>query len=388
MLTVKQRNLSLACGVIFVDMIGYGIVIPTVPIYSKKLGATEAEIGLLFASYSLALLLTLIPFGLVVDRYGRKILIVLGMFFLTLSSILYAFSYSLSQLTLSRIIQGISASCTWAAALPLAADATARTKKGLEMSSVAIATGLGAIMGPIIGGMGTIHTPFFICGILAFALCLLSIRYLEEMSYPKTYDNLKDKLARISVKRGIQAACIASVSLYFALGMLEALFPLYMHLHHYHRIWVGLLFSIFGIFYVLIQPIVGAWSDRIGRMFPIISGLLLSALVLPVPFHSHSLLPWIISFSILGISMAAPYAPSLPLISESTDAEDYGVAYGLYSTSFCVGYTLGPWSGGNLAETAGIKLSFYLSSILLTLSALAIYLMNTGSMVENQCSNP
>lgn len=359
------------------DMIGYGIVIPTVPIYSKRLGATEAEIGLIFASYSLSMLLTLIPFGLVVDRYRKKTLIVAGMLSLTLGSLLYAFSHSLLQLTLGRIIQGISASCTWAAALPLAASASSEAKKGTEMSSLAIATGLGTIMGPVIGGMGSIHTPFFICSAMAFALCLLSVKYLEEVDHSdETYGNLMHKLIRVSTKGGVQAACIAAVSLYFAVGMLETLFPLYMDLHQYHRMWVGLLFSVFGVFFVVIQPIVGAWSDRAGRILPIILGLLLSALILPIPFYSHSLLPWIISFSILGISMAAPYAPSLPLISESTDAGDYGVAYGLYSISFCVGYTLGPWLGGNLAETAGIRVSFYLSSMLLALSALAIYLIS------------
>ena len=374
LLNERQKMLAVACAVIFIDMIGYGIIIPILPVYAGNLGASEGQIGFLFSSYSLVLVLTLLPFGLMVDKYGKKHLIVVGMFLLGISSILFATSHSLPQLTVSRMLQGLSASCTWAAALPLAAAAASEGKRGIEMSSVTIATGLGTILGPVIGGLGTIQTPFYICIAFSFLLCFLSLIYLKETPYKKEYFDLKEKLKRILKQSEVQAACIAIGFLYFALGMLEVLFPLYMAGCQYKRITVGLLFGIFGIFFVVVQPIIGAWSDRIGRAFPMILGLSITAVIIPVPFYFITMIPWVLLFIIMGISTAMVFTPTYPLIADGVDLSDQGVAYGLNSWVFSIGYLFGPWLGGVLTESAGIKTPFFLCSAILAMGALSIWI--------------
>lgn len=377
MLNEKRKTLAIACLVIFVDMIGYGIIIPILPIYSQNLGASEAQIGFLFASYAIVLLLTLLPFGMVVDRYGKKPLIVLGMFLLFVSSILYASSQSLLHLMLSRMLQGLSASCTWAAALPLAAYAATEAKRGLEMSAVTIATGLGAVLGPIIGGLGAIQFPFYLLALFSLALCLFSLLYLREARAEREFLYLREKLARIFRLSGVQVACIGVIFVYFALGMLEVLFPLYMAGCGYQRVNIGLLFGIYAFFFIGIQPLVGAWSDNVGRISPIVLGLFLGALFLPIPFFFTTIIPWILVLSILGLAAGAVYTPTLPLIADSVDLRDQGVAYALYTSMHSVGYLLGPWLGGILAEKAGIRMPFYLSSAILILGAFGIiYISN------------
>ncbi|MDY6971885.1 MAG: MFS transporter [Thermodesulfobacteriota bacterium] len=373
LLTERQKMLALACAVIFIDMIGYGIVIPILPIYAKELGASEGQIGFLFASYSLVLLLTLLPFGLMVDRYGKKHLIVSGMFLLGISSILFATSHSLPQLTVSRMLQGLSASCTWAAALPLAAAAASEGKRGIEMSSVTISTGIGTILGPVVGGLGSIHTPFYACIAFSSLLFFLSLIYLKKTPFKKEYSNLKEKLKRVLMQGEVQAACIAISFLYFALGMLETLFPLYMTSCQCRRITVGLLFGIFGIFFVVVQPIIGAWSDRMGRTFPMVLGLSMTAVVIPVPFRFVTIVPWVLLFMIMGISSAMVFTPTYPLIADGVKPSDQGVAYGLNSWVFSLGYLLGPWLGGALTESAGIKTPFLLCSAVLATGAFGIW---------------
>ena len=368
--------LAVACGVIFMDMIGYGVIIPILPIYAQKLGASKGQIGFLFSSYSLILILTLIPFGFIVDRYGGKKMIVLGMFLLCIASILFATSYSLLQLTISRMLQGLAASCTWAAALPLAAVVATESKRGLEMSSVTVATGLGTILGPLVGGWGTIQTPFYICMVMSFILTILACVYLKDVGKEKKYVRIKERLGRILRQKEVQTSCVAIGILYFAVGMLEVLFPLYMADHQCKRMMVGFIFTVYGIFFVVFQPAIGAWSDRQGRILPIAGGLFITALFIPVPFFFTAKGLWIFLFIILGIAGAMAFTPIYPLIADGVSPTDQGVAYSLNSWIFSIGYLLGPWIGGVLAELAGMKAPFFLCSALLLASISAIWMMS------------
>ena len=373
MLDQKQKMLAVACGVIFMDMIGYGIIIPIIPIYARNLGATESQIGFLFSSYSIVLLLTILPFGLMVDRYGKKGLIVFGMLLLGFSSLLFVNSHSLFQLIISRMLQGLSASCTWAAALPLAAAAASEGKRGIEMSSVTIATGLGTILGPLIGGVGTIQTPFYICAIFSFLLFFLSLAYVKDDAIEKQYLNVWKKLRKIIRIKEVQESCIGIGTLYFSLGMFEVLFPLYAAGCQFQRITIGILFGILGVFFVFSQPAIGSWSDRKGRTQPMILGLFIKALIIIIPFYFVTVIPWIIVFIFIGLAAAMVFVPVYPLIADGVDFSEQGVAYGLNSWVFSIGYLAGPWLGGILTETVGIKTPFVVAALILVSGGISIW---------------
>lgn len=87
----RHKVLALASSVLFIDMIGYGIVIPILPLYASTLGATTTKIGFLFASYSFVFLFALLPLCHIVDNYGKKKPIVLGMLLLGITSLFMLF---------------------------------------------------------------------------------------------------------------------------------------------------------------------------------------------------------------------------------------------------------------------------------------------------------
>jgi MFS family permease len=377
MLPVRDREkykLLIACLVIFVDILGYGIIIPILPLYADTLGATKGQIGFLFASYWIVFLLTLIPLGSVIDKYGTKNIIVAGMFLLSLTSFLYSFSQSLLTLTLSRILQGIAASCTWTAAFPLGVQATTTKKRGLELSFISVAIGLGTIAGPIIGGQGSFQMPLYFCGAVAFLAGGMAIVFIKEKAAEKIIP-LKGKFLRIICQSNVQAACLGPSLVYFGYGMMEAIFPLYLSNLQYSRSTIGFLFGIQGVFYVLIQPLVGIWSDRVGRVIPMILGLIISAVILPLPFHFSGLPAWILLFSLLGIGVATAYTPSIPLIADGIEEADQGSAYAIYNTVVSIGFILGPWLGGYLAGVSNIKLSFHLAAVVLAVGSIPTFLL-------------
>jgi MFS family permease len=375
MIENRKIILLIASTVIFIDMIGYGIVIPTLPIYAKRLGANEGEIGFLFSSYSIILLLTIIPFGIMVDRFGKRYLIISGMFTLFLSSLLYSISNSLELLLTARAIQGFSASLTWASALPLAAYVSSESNRGIEMSAIAIATGLGSILGPFIGGIGSMKTPFYVLAISSLLISISTFLFLKESKIEKGNPNIWKNLTGILKKKGIKISIIAISFIYFSFGIIEILFPIYMNELGYIRLKVGALFGILGGFFVVVQPLIGKWSDKRGRFEPIIIGLLLSALLFSIPIHFSSIIIWIILFSLIGISLASTFTPTLPLIADSIGIENQGLAYAIYSLAFSIGYMLGPWSGGVIAKNVNIKFPFYFSSFILLIGAMLIIIM-------------
>ena len=368
--------LALASSVLFIDMIGYGIVVPILPLYASKLGATATEIGFLFASYSFVFLFALLPLCHLVDSYGKKKPIVLGMFLLSISSFFYAFTSSLLLLTISRMLQGFSASLTWAAALPLASQVTSKDKRGLEMSIISIAIGLGSILGPVIGGLGSFHAPFYFLALVTFGLgflCLFWLAESEEVKQHKEYTKLKEKIIELLQVKEVQCSCLGVVFCWFFWGMLEVLFPLYLQAGNYPRFVIGILFGVSGTTFVLFQPVAGIFSDRVGRMLPILLGLLFLALLAPIPFHLMTLSYLLVSMAFLGLVSAFIYAPTLSLIGDVVPEEDQGIAYGLNTWMFSVSYIIGPWLAGILADTFSLQAPFYFCSLVMIIGSVIVF---------------
>ena len=371
----RYKVLALAGGIIFIDMVGYGIVIPILPLYSSSLGATTTKIGLLFSSYSLVFLIALLPLCSGVDKYGKRYPIIFGMLLLGVSSLLYAASHSLMQLTLSRLLQGFAAACTWAAALPLASQVTSKEKRGLELSVISLASGLGLILGPVIGGMGSFHTPFYISAVFSFLLALFCFIYLEEpeeVKKHKEYKNLKEKISKLLKQKEVQCSCLGVVLCWSAWGMIEVLFPLYLNALDYSRFMIGILFGVSGLTFAVFQPLAGIFSDRKGRTLPIILGLLTLSFFVPVPFHLTSLSHLLLSIALLGMVSAFVYTPTLSLIGDAVAFENQGVAFGLNTWMFSVSYLIAPWVGGIIADASTFQLPFYMCSLVLMVGSFII----------------
>lgn len=115
--------LGLAVVIIFTDAVGYTLIIPALPTFVAELGLGETRAGMLYASYGLISLLLYLPFGMLVDRVGERRLLILGMVVLGLASLGFWRATDFWSLLGCRVTQGVAASATWAAALPLACPA-------------------------------------------------------------------------------------------------------------------------------------------------------------------------------------------------------------------------------------------------------------------------
>ncbi|HEY9576138.1 MAG TPA: MFS transporter, partial [Pseudobacillus sp.] len=159
-----KKALPILFVVMFLVMVGFGIIIPVLPFYAENIGASPTQLGLLMAVYSLMQLLFAPMWGRISDRIGRKPVIMIGILGLSLSFFLMGLSSALWMLFAARVIGGILSAANMPTVMAYAADITTPEERGKGMGIIGAATGLGLIFGPAIGGVfseASLNMPFY-----------------------------------------------------------------------------------------------------------------------------------------------------------------------------------------------------------------------------------
>ena len=179
---------------VFIDLIGFGIIVPLIPSYSEHLGAQGAVIGLIFASFSLMQFIFAPIWGRLSDRHGRRPILLLSTAGASASYVLFARSTGLANHTaaiwvmvVSRLLAGaFGGNITVAQAY--IADITPPAERSKKMGLVGMAFGLGFILGPFIGGMSLRYLGDTGPGWVAAGLCaanfVLALFILTESHRP------------------------------------------------------------------------------------------------------------------------------------------------------------------------------------------------------------
>ncbi|MCM3440363.1 MFS transporter [Metabacillus halosaccharovorans] len=232
---MSRQNITLAILLLnlFIAFLGIGLVIPVTPTIMNELHLSGSIVGYMVAAFAVAQLVVSPIAGRWVDQFGRKRMIVIGLFIFGISELLFGVGNTLSVLFLSRILGGISAAFIMPAVTAFIADTTSleTRPKALGYMSAAISTGF--IIGPGIGGflaeIGT-RIPFFFAGLLGIFAAVLSMITLKEpernMEYEENLDQ-KAGLNRIFSPVYFISFMIILISA-FGLSSFESLFALFV----------------------------------------------------------------------------------------------------------------------------------------------------------------
>src|SRR5580765_7780485 len=275
---MKRSPLLVIFITIFIDLVGFGIVIPVLPFYAEgtKFGATPSQVGLLFASYSIMQLVFSPVLGRLSDKYGRRPVLLVSLLGTAMGFMILGFATTLAMLLLGRIIDGISGG-NISTAQAYIADVTTKENRAKGMGLIGAAFGLGFVLGPAIGGILSrwgISVPFLFAGGLAFANAILLYFTLLETVTP-------DHPARASAVAGrgwqqllaaLRQPALASVmTIYFlgivAFSMMTASFSLFMMFRlgydAFHNGWV---FAFVGVISAIVQGgLIGKLVKRFGE---------------------------------------------------------------------------------------------------------------------------
>ncbi|NLY79951.1 MAG: MFS transporter, partial [Lysinibacillus sp.] len=230
----EKVTLSLLLLNLFIAFLGIGLVIPVLPSIMNELSISGTVVGYLTAAFALTQLIVSPFSGKAVDRFGRKIIIVIGLFIFGISEFLFGLGKTIEVLFISRILGGVSAAFIMPAVTAFIADITTveSRQKALGYMSAAISTGF--IVGPGIGGFLAeigIRVPFFTAGILGGTAAILSIILLREperVEEPEIDMETMNKssLGKILMPKFLIAFIVILVSS-FGLAAFESFFALF-----------------------------------------------------------------------------------------------------------------------------------------------------------------
>jgi len=341
---------------VVIDLLGFGIVLPLLPLYGDEWAMSHLMIGLLFTAFSGMQFLTAPLWGRLSDRIGRRPVLLIGLAGSVASYALFgiaAFDKMVTLLFISRLTAGVFGG-TISTAYAYIADVTTTEERGRGMALIGMAFGIGFTLGPAIGGLGHAWNPAapgFIAASLSAIAFLFAWRKLPEPeghkpSPRRSWFDLK------SFKNAMRAETIGAILLLnfvtvTCFSLMESTVGLLGRREYGLSILhIGLLFTYLGFWTALTQGmIVRRYMKRVGEQRFVISGtLVLGAGMLAFGFAPP--LGWLIALAplaVLGFGMITPSLNSL--LSRRTAADMQGGVMGVNQSLQSLSRIVGPLIG-------------------------------------------
>jgi DHA1 family multidrug resistance protein-like MFS transporter len=387
-LTILLTNL-------FIAFLGIGLVIPILPTIMHEFKISGSVVGYLTATFALTQLIVSPFAGKAADRFGRKIMIVVGLFVFALSELLFAVGQSVEVLFLSRILGGVSGAFIMPAVTAFIADITTfeTRSKALGYMSAAISTGF--IVGPGIGGFlaefGT-RIPFFAAAILGCVAGILSLVALKE---PIRQQNIEESMETVKIngiRKLLMPIFLIPFSLIFissfGLAAFESFFSLFVDKKfNFTPFDIAIAITGGGIMGALVQVMLfDRLTKRIGEInvtrYSLVFSVILVFLVTVVNDYLSIML--VSFFAFVGFDLIRP---ALTTYLSKIAGDDQGFVGGLNSMFTSLANVIGPIIGGLLYDV-NINYPYYFATILLIVGSIIALVWKKPKKIMNKSSIP
>jgi MFS transporter, DHA1 family, tetracycline resistance protein len=355
MLRLVTRPLLIIFLTIFVNLVGFGIIIPLLPFYAETFGASPLVIGLLFAVFSLCQLLAAPALGDLSDRYGRRPILIFSLAGTVVSFVMLALAHSIAMLFAARIVDGLSGG-NISTARAYVADITEPKDRARAYGIIGAAFGLGFILGPALSGVlaGISYTaPIWAAAGLTAIATVMAWLWLPETVHRaragtgNPFGYLPALMRRPAVRRILTIDFVYWV----AFATFQTTFSLFVARRFGFGVSkTGYFFAAFGLLGAVIQggfirPVVKRLGDKptflLGLGFGMI-GLVSAALAHSVALFGVALVPLA-----LGIGFGHPTMSSL--VSRAARGHEQGRVQGAAGAVESLGRTIGPvWGTASL----------------------------------------
>src|SRR4051794_5232479 len=340
---------------VFIDLVGFGIVIPILPLYAEHFHASPIAIGWLTGIYSGMQIIFTPILGKLSDRFGRRPVLFISIVGTAIGFALMGMAHSMTLLFAGRIIAGITGGNI---AIPQAyiADVTTPEKRSRAMGMIGAAFGLGFTFGPLIGGLMSrisYGAPFFFsAGLAAINAALIYLLLPESLSREqRARRHEKASIAEVfRHQRGAMFGVVLATYFFLVVGfsIMTTLFALFTEKRFgYDAQANGYMFGFVGIVSVIVQ------GGLIGRLIKIFGEVALARTGMVLTTISLALLPLCNGLASLllvsaGLSAGSGFAspPLSGLASQMVESNWQGRALGLLQSAGSIARLLGPLLGG------------------------------------------
>ena len=349
------RPLAIIFLTIFVNLVGFGIIIPLLPFYAETFGASPLMIGLLFAIFSVCQLVAAPALGDLSDRYGRRPVLVFSLVGTVISFVMMALAHSLAMLFFARIVDGLSGG-NISTARAYVADVTEPKDRARAYGLIGAAFGLGFIFGPALSGIlarVSYTAPIWAAAALTMVAVVMAWLWLPETVHRAQAGTGNPFRFLIPLLRRERVGRMLAIDFiyWFAFSIFQTTFALFAAQRFgFDAPRTGYFLAGFGVLGAVIQggmirPIVHRLGDKPTFMLGLVFGAvgLVAAALAPTPLlFSIALLP--LAF---GIGFGHPTVSSL--VSKVAQRDEQGRVQGAASAVESLGRTVGPvWGNASL----------------------------------------
>jgi len=348
-----RSKLSIIFLTVFINMIGFGIVWPVLPLYAKHFGATETVNGWLVAVYSLAQVLATPLLGKISDRVGRKPVLFVSLLGTALGFFLMGWAGALLWLFVARIIDGVSGGSLGAAQAYIA-DITSPEERSKAMGLLGAALGVGFVIGPALGGIMSqisMGAPFHLAGVLALVNAALVWWRLPESLAAEHRITQEEKASLWEVFRhGVHLPALMG-SYFFAItgfSILTTNFALFTSARFgFDQAHNGYVFSFIGIVGIIMQGLVlrHVLKARSEKSIALAGAILLTLGLALLPL-SHGLATLLLFTALIGIGNSFITPTLNGLASRSANRRWQGRVVGMMQSAGSLARFVGPFVGG------------------------------------------
>lgn len=352
----KRARLGIIFFTILINMIGFGVVIPVLPFYAERFGATPWEIGWLFGIFSLAQFIFAPVLGGLSDKFGRRPVLVLSTVGTAVGFFIMGFGHTLAMLFVGRVIDGISGGSI-GTAQAYVADITGPDERSKAMGLLGAAFGLGFVLGPALGGWTAAQfghaAPLFVAGgLAALNAVLIFVLLPESLPVEKRSSGRREPLFPGLFDHVQRGPYFTVVSTYFLMiagfSVMTAVFALYVaNRHGFDEKQTGYLFAMLGVIGVVVQ---GGLIGRLVKKFGEARVATVGSLVLVAGLFSTPLSTGLagLLFACGGIALGnSLMSPTLTgIASRCIDEQWQGRAMGVLQSGGSLARFIGPVFGG------------------------------------------
>ncbi|HZI93069.1 MAG TPA: MFS transporter [Patescibacteria group bacterium] len=361
----QQKPFVRLCLIGFAVHLSYALSrFPVIPLYAQSLGLSKQMIGLVVAASTLTGVALKLPMGRLSDMAGRRPLLILSACAFAFPPFLYPIATAGLSLLAVRLLHGLSTATFGPVSSAIVSDIAEPSRRGERLSTFSSATLVGKSLGPLIGGYlivgADFHWPFLASGAAGLAALALAATWKHE-SYARAAGAKEDLaefvrgIREVARHFGIMATSVVEGVQFLATGALDAFLPIYaVETLQLPGGRIGWLFAAQIVTTLVAKPIMGRFSDRLGRRAQIVAGLIVAAVALGLVGSRSSFAQLLIVSALYGLGVAITTSSTAALVTDLSRKERYGASHGAFGTIMDVGHASGPIVAGQLAGALGV----------------------------------